>query len=327
MKSKALFAVVFSMVVAAYAQGPTSQAPASILPKFDPSLGTYCRVQFHDLFDATTLHLRKIAPQTYCLFDVFGVGRKPVLDILQKYANRTSVTADEAKEITQTLRVDNVINQLIEGQHKQVGSSEARYQLAQIDASLEPPGSPRSDAGTYDNYVAQEEFGLYEALQLGLGDLFLEIPGFLAYAESNGLVSGQTAQQLEAQFLAVKMAAAAIGDELCKHLECKQVAVDKPIVEPCPPGKVCAPKQPDCAAFYQKIDMLVSLLNKRYRELQEDKFGLPATGKMSIEGHQIKYRENQTTLRRTLNQADAAGCTEYDPNALEWTTRPPPPSP
>jgi RHS repeat-associated protein len=87
---------------------------------------------------------------------------------------------------------------------------------------------------------------------------------------------------------------------------------------------VCTTEDDECSKLYSKIDSLVNELKRRYYELLEDKRGLPASGPMSILGHQQQFRNKQTQLRNLLNQADTKGCKAYNTEAWHWATIPTP---
>jgi RHS repeat-associated protein len=79
-----------------------------------------------------------------------------------------------------------------------------------------------------------------------------------------------------------------------------------------------------CQQIYEEIDRLVNQLQRRYRQLREDKGDLPMTGLGSIEGHRGKYRDRQSELRDKLNEANSRGCLGYRQDAWAWATGKPP---
>lgn len=76
----------------------------------------------------------------------------------------------------------------------------------------------------------------------------------------------------------------------------------------------------DCNKLYAEIDRLVNQLQRRYRQLRENRRELPKTGPNSIEGHKTKFRNRQEELRDKLNQANANGCLAYRQDAWTWAT-------
>ncbi|WP_157265855.1 RHS repeat-associated core domain-containing protein [Thiobacillus thioparus] len=76
----------------------------------------------------------------------------------------------------------------------------------------------------------------------------------------------------------------------------------------------------DCEKLYADIDRLVNQLQRRNRQLRENRGDLPITGPNSIEGHRQKFRDRQAELRDKLNQANAKGCVNYRPDAWNWAT-------
>jgi RHS repeat-associated protein len=86
--------------------------------------------------------------------------------------------------------------------------------------------------------------------------------------------------------------------------------------------QVCTPE--DCESLYLDIDRRVNALQRRYRQIRENRGNLPTTGPNSVSGHQEKFRNRQSELRERLNQANARGCTAYRMDAWEWATMPAP---
>jgi RHS repeat-associated protein len=86
--------------------------------------------------------------------------------------------------------------------------------------------------------------------------------------------------------------------------------------------QLCGPE--DCESLYADIDRRVNALQRRYRQIRENKGNLPATGPNSVSGHQQKFRDRQLELRGRLNEANTKGCTSYRTDALEWATVPAP---
>jgi RHS repeat-associated protein len=86
----------------------------------------------------------------------------------------------------------------------------------------------------------------------------------------------------------------------------------------------CPTANDPCKELYAQIDAAVSELQERYYELLENKLGLPATGRMSVGGHQTQFVGWQNRLRNLLNQANTKGCLGYRTDAWYWATVPTP---
>ncbi len=77
----------------------------------------------------------------------------------------------------------------------------------------------------------------------------------------------------------------------------------------------------ECERLYREIDRLVNQLERRHRQIRENKGGLPFTGPDSVGGHQQKFRDRQRELRDVLNRANAKMCLNYHRDAWYWATR------
>jgi len=74
----------------------------------------------------------------------------------------------------------------------------------------------------------------------------------------------------------------------------------------------------DCEALYQKINIAVNGLQRRDRQIRENRGGIdPAT-------HQMQFQQRQTNLRKLLNTANSKGCLNYRADAWGWATMPTP---
>jgi len=82
----------------------------------------------------------------------------------------------------------------------------------------------------------------------------------------------------------------------------------------------CENDDEDCSRLVAKIDSLVIELRKRYWDLKQDKLGLPATGRMSIDGHVQQFQNKQAQLRRLLAEASTKRCAGYSNEAWSWAT-------
>jgi hypothetical protein len=84
-------------------------------------------------------------------------------------------------------------------------------------------------------------------------------------------------------------------------------------------------KKLDCDGLKKAITELRNELAQRAAELIEDKYNLPQSGPMSVEGHQQKFREQQIKLREALDQWNTKGCGGgLPPDARKWSTAPVP---
>ena len=89
-------------------------------------------------------------------------------------------------------------------------------------------------------------------------------------------------------------------------------------------GPACGP---GCESLASKIQDIVNEIKKRKQDILDDKLNLPADGPMSIAGHQQKFSERQTTLRRFLDEWNTLGCGHGSPapaNAYRWAYEPVP---
>jgi RHS repeat-associated protein len=89
-------------------------------------------------------------------------------------------------------------------------------------------------------------------------------------------------------------------------------------------GNICLTQnnQPnDCESLYREIDRLVNQLQRRDRQIRENKGSLSATGPNSVDSHQGKFEDRQRELRKRLNAANSRGCTAYRNDAWYWATR------
>ena len=77
-----------------------------------------------------------------------------------------------------------------------------------------------------------------------------------------------------------------------------------------------------CEKRYAAISVQITHVQKRDYDIIENKLGLSATGAFSVAGHQQPFRDQQTKLRRMLDEADTVGCTAYQADARDWSTRP-----
>jgi RHS repeat-associated protein len=91
-------------------------------------------------------------------------------------------------------------------------------------------------------------------------------------------------------------------------------------------GGFCGPGDngDKCPQLIQAINALSADLKDQYNDIIYNPLNLPPTGRMSVAGHQQKFRQDQGRLRNLLNQAAANGCTGYDPDAWNWATVPTP---
>jgi hypothetical protein len=79
-------------------------------------------------------------------------------------------------------------------------------------------------------------------------------------------------------------------------------------------------KEDDCKKLYEKINLRINELKKRYADLIANILNLPQSGPMSIEGHRQQFRNKQANLRSLLTEALTKGCTGYSPDAWTWAT-------
>ena len=77
----------------------------------------------------------------------------------------------------------------------------------------------------------------------------------------------------------------------------------------------------ECEKLYARIATRVNELKQRHSELIRNPRNLPPIGPMSVGGHQQQFRDKQENLRRLLKEANAKGCTNYQPDAWEWATK------
>jgi hypothetical protein len=200
---------------------------------YDPTIKSYCKVGPGDLLDSTTVQLMSIVPDTYCLYDNFGVDRSVVLAVLKKYQNATSVSVDDAKYINETLNVSKLVAKIAELQKQEgnIGASTIGY----------PVEVASQDATSLLNQKEQFAFlpavvpAIAEAvpeivvLETTLGDLFLEIPGFARFMIDNPAffdtdeISAEAAKNTQKIADILKDIEQVIDDDLCKNLSCKEV--------------------------------------------------------------------------------------------------------
>ena len=88
--------------------------------------------------------------------------------------------------------------------------------------------------------------------------------------------------------------------------------------------------QSNCSKLGRAITSARNLLAKRFYEIRDDKLGLPLTGKFSINGHKIAFKNAQANERKYLNQWNNDGCNNqggggsFSGDAWKWATRPAP---
>ena len=70
-----------------------------------------------------------------------------------------------------------------------------------------------------------------------------------------------------------------------------------------------------CKELYKRIDIAVNGLQRRHRQIRENKGGIdPGT-------HQEQFRGRQAYLRKLLFEANTKGCFNYRTDAWYWATR------
>ncbi|MCG7984203.1 MAG: hypothetical protein JAY90_15810, partial [Candidatus Thiodiazotropha lotti] len=74
----------------------------------------------------------------------------------------------------------------------------------------------------------------------------------------------------------------------------------------------------DCELIYRQIDIAVNGLQRRYRQIRENRGNIDPTT------HQEQFKGRQVHLRKLLYKATTMGCFNYRSDAWRWATRPAP---